>query len=340
MDVKLSTVSSAIQEVMEAGEVITTEGRVYPVQPIRNLNGHALEQGKIHAGKMLAPILVGSRQRMRAGEQWAIETFASYKGWGWVFNMDPALMSHQLHPCTHYMLRRGTFFDKVWRVPSDCSRSKETGSTGSSATKDGPFLRVAAPPMSQKGAARTTTRTMLIEQQLRRALPLSAQPRARDAFESAAVLYQQLYADFSTLAFCPRWILARPRRGSMAADAVYRGNAMDEAALDEVAGGSLQPCALQKLRLTEENNTALRSRKSVASASQKSSPGSCAGWKLPVFTAKGLAAHLELLCEAGLVDAYPPLVEKFGAYVAQYEHTLMIKPGSNAKEVFTQGTDY
>lgn len=47
---------------------------------------------------------------------------------------------------------------------------------------------------------------------------------------------------------------------------------------------------------------------------------------------------LQNLVEAGLVDAYPPLVDKIGSYTAQYEHTLVLKP--TGKEILSRGDDY
>jgi len=47
---------------------------------------------------------------------------------------------------------------------------------------------------------------------------------------------------------------------------------------------------------------------------------------------------LKGLVDAGHVNAYPPLVEARGAYTAQYEHTILLKP--SAKEVLSRGDDY
>ena len=47
---------------------------------------------------------------------------------------------------------------------------------------------------------------------------------------------------------------------------------------------------------------------------------------------------LRRLVEAGVVKAYPPLVDIKGCYTAQYEHTILLKPTS--KEVITRGEDY
>ncbi len=47
---------------------------------------------------------------------------------------------------------------------------------------------------------------------------------------------------------------------------------------------------------------------------------------------------LRNLCEAGVVDAYPPLVDTVGSYVAQYEHTLYLRP--TRKEVLSRGEDF
>jgi len=50
------------------------------------------------------------------------------------------------------------------------------------------------------------------------------------------------------------------------------------------------------------------------------------------------ALALKGLLDAGLVDPYPPLCDQDGSYVAQFEHTLMLKP--TGKEVFSRGDDF
>merc|ERR1712216_993839 len=47
---------------------------------------------------------------------------------------------------------------------------------------------------------------------------------------------------------------------------------------------------------------------------------------------------LRNLCELGLVDPYPPLCDIPGSYVAQFEHTIMLRP--TRKEVLSRGPDY
>ena len=47
---------------------------------------------------------------------------------------------------------------------------------------------------------------------------------------------------------------------------------------------------------------------------------------------------LRNLVEQGVVDAYPPLCDSRGSYVAQYEHTLYLHP--TRKEVLSRGDDY
>lgn len=63
------------------------------------------------------------------------------------------------------------------------------------------------------------------------------------------------------------------------------------------------------------------------------------------FTANGnrgkqenYLSALKNLCDVGLVTAYPPLVDIKGSYVAQYEHTLLLRP--TCKEVLSRGDDY
>jgi len=47
---------------------------------------------------------------------------------------------------------------------------------------------------------------------------------------------------------------------------------------------------------------------------------------------------LRNLCDNGIVQPYPPLVDIKGSYVAQYEHTLILRP--TQKEVLSKGDDY
>jgi len=47
---------------------------------------------------------------------------------------------------------------------------------------------------------------------------------------------------------------------------------------------------------------------------------------------------LKSLCDAGVVDAYPPLVDVKGCFTAQYEHTILLK--ATSKEVLSRGDDY
>ena len=47
---------------------------------------------------------------------------------------------------------------------------------------------------------------------------------------------------------------------------------------------------------------------------------------------------LKNLCDTGIVVPYPPLVDNKGSYVAQYEHTILLRP--TCKEVLSRGEDY
>ncbi|KAE8421208.1 MetAP 2 [Aspergillus pseudocaelatus] len=47
---------------------------------------------------------------------------------------------------------------------------------------------------------------------------------------------------------------------------------------------------------------------------------------------------LNNLVKSGIVDDYPPLVDKKGSYTAQFEHTILLRP--NVKEVISRGDDY
>ncbi|CAM9836512.1 unnamed protein product [Chrysoparadoxa australica] len=47
---------------------------------------------------------------------------------------------------------------------------------------------------------------------------------------------------------------------------------------------------------------------------------------------------LKHLCDAGIVQSYPPLCDIRGSYTAQYEHTILLRP--TCKEVLSRGDDF
>lgn len=53
---------------------------------------------------------------------------------------------------------------------------------------------------------------------------------------------------------------------------------------------------------------------------------------------KAYLLNLNQLIKAGVVDEYPPLADVHGSFVAQFEHTFLLKP--SGKEVFSIGDDY
>jgi len=96
IDQRLCDIGEAIQEVMESYEV-ELDGKTYPVQAIRNLNGHSIGQYQIHAGKSVPIVKNGCEESiiMDEGEIFAIETFGS-TGRGYVV---------EDLECSHYMKR-------------------------------------------------------------------------------------------------------------------------------------------------------------------------------------------------------------------------------------------
>ena len=50
------------------------------------------------------------------------------------------------------------------------------------------------------------------------------------------------------------------------------------------------------------------------------------------------ALALRQLVDSGHVNTYPPLTDNPGCYVAQFEHTVLMKP--TCKEVMSRGDDY
>lgn len=47
---------------------------------------------------------------------------------------------------------------------------------------------------------------------------------------------------------------------------------------------------------------------------------------------------LKNLCDVGIIVPYPPLCDIKGSYVAQYEHTILLRP--TCKEVLSRGEDF
>ncbi|KAK8950541.1 Methionine aminopeptidase 2B [Platanthera guangdongensis] len=109
VDVRLSDVGAAIQEVMESYEV-EINGKVFQVKSIRNLNGHSIGPYQIHAGKSVPIVKGGEQTKMEEGEFYAIETFGS-TGKGFV---------REDLECSHYMKN----FD-VGHIPLRLPRAKQ-----------------------------------------------------------------------------------------------------------------------------------------------------------------------------------------------------------------------
>eukprot|EP00731_Ephydatia_muelleri_P010088 Em0005g674a len=63
----------------------------------------------------------------------------------------------------------------------------------------------------------------------------------------------------------------------------------------------------------------------------------CRRWLDRLGQTKYLMA-LKSLCEAGIVEAHPPLCDVRGSYTAQYEHTILLRP--TCKEVISKGSDF
>ncbi|CAD6597065.1 HN1_G0013370.mRNA.1.CDS.1 [Saccharomyces cerevisiae] len=76
IDVRLTDIGEAIQEVMESYEV-EINGETYQVKPCRNLCGHSIAPYRIHGGKSVPIVKNGDTTKMEEGEHFAIETFGS-----------------------------------------------------------------------------------------------------------------------------------------------------------------------------------------------------------------------------------------------------------------------
>lgn len=91
IDVRLTDIGEAIQEVMESYE-ITLNGTTYPIKPCRNLCGHNIAPYCIHGGKSVPIVRNEDMTKMEEGEHFAIETFGT-TGRGYVISSGE---------CSHY----------------------------------------------------------------------------------------------------------------------------------------------------------------------------------------------------------------------------------------------
>jgi methionyl aminopeptidase len=76
IDVRISDVSAAIQEVMESHE-IELDGKVHPIVCVADLCGHNIDRYRIHSDKTVPIVKNYKRDKMDEGEFFAIETFGS-----------------------------------------------------------------------------------------------------------------------------------------------------------------------------------------------------------------------------------------------------------------------
>lgn len=102
IDVRLTDIGEAVEEVMESHE-IELDGKIYPIKCIRNLNGHTILNRKIHGGKSIPIVKNGDPTKLEENETIAIETFGS-TGKGYV---------NHGGECSHYM--------KSWEPPTNAN---------------------------------------------------------------------------------------------------------------------------------------------------------------------------------------------------------------------------
>lgn len=111
IDVRMTDIGAAVEEVMESYEISLDGKNDIPIKCIRNLNGHSISPYIIHSGKTVPIVLNGDNTRMEEGELYAIETFGS-TGRGYV---------REDGEVSHYMLNSqltGKSADRLIRLPS------------------------------------------------------------------------------------------------------------------------------------------------------------------------------------------------------------------------------
>lgn len=107
IDMAVSEIGREISEVFRSFE-IELDGKVVPIRPVANLNGHSIEQFRIHGGLSIPPVNNGDTARITSGFC-AIETFAT-TGRGHV---------EERGDCSHFMLSHSVNSNKIYTAKSE-----------------------------------------------------------------------------------------------------------------------------------------------------------------------------------------------------------------------------
>eukprot|EP00026_Physarum_polycephalum_P006818 Phypoly_transcript_06871.p1 GENE.Phypoly_transcript_06871~~Phypoly_transcript_06871.p1 ORF type:complete len:462 (+),score=121.79 Phypoly_transcript_06871:91-1476(+) len=103
IDVRMSDIGAAIQEVMESYE-LELDGKVLRVKTVRGLNGHSILPYRIHGTKSVPSVKTNDNTKMEEGEFFAIETFGS-TGRGFVDEDGECGIYSKSHGGAHVPLR-------------------------------------------------------------------------------------------------------------------------------------------------------------------------------------------------------------------------------------------
>ncbi|KAL0215217.1 hypothetical protein P9112_007401 [Eukaryota sp. TZLM1-RC] len=102
VDARFSEIGAAVQEAIESYEV-EINGQIKQCVPIRNLSGHSVDDYRVHGGRSVPIVKCSEPTRMKEGEFYALETFAS-TGKGRVVDDGE---------CSHYMLNPDAPFQEL-----------------------------------------------------------------------------------------------------------------------------------------------------------------------------------------------------------------------------------
>ncbi len=313
IDVRLGDIGAAIQEVMESYEV-EIDGKVYPVKSIRNLNGHSIAPYQIHAGKSVPIVKGGEQTKMEEGEFFAIETFGSTgKGCVPLFcrvaRRTILLHNRGARRAAHGRARRAAL------VPTRAPQPLRQRARHAPAAREVFLLPCAA--FLHRWVSRNSSTSALIVLRARRR-PAAQPPMLRTPQDSP--------------------VSAPLSRG--ACDQSYSGsNQIDSNLMDRYVHEDLECSHYMKnfdvghvpLRLP-------RAKQLLATIDRHfGTLAFCRRYLDRLGETKYLMA-LKNLCDAGIVDPYPPLCDTRGCYTAQYEHTILLRP--TCKEVLSRGDDY
>ena len=357
IDVRLCDIGEAIEEVMES-HTVEIHGKEYEVKCCRNLNGHSIAPYQIHAGKSVPIVRGGDTTRMEEGEFYAIETFGS-TGKGYV--------TRNVSFCAHARDGFRIFYrQREWHecrrhekvsMSVSCDRRVSRARVSNARRRrfffcfflpDRLAARGHAPPFEARGAPseRSFSSPAPSDDEMSRRSEKQpswhhsttcGHPRAPVASISLHIRRRRGFFFFPVFVRAPKTRV--PRDVDRDVDRSRLTDRVFHRAFARYVREDLECSHYMKNYDVGHVPLRLPRAKQLLGVIDRNfgTLAFCRRFLDRAGETKYLMA-LKNLCDNGIIQPYPPLVDVKGSYVAQYEHTIMLRP--TCKEVLTRGDDY